>query len=396
MLARRRGASRITRDRVLVSPAPGVPGAVPFWKEGVGGPFELGRRIGQASRELAALSDARATLDCARTSISTRGGRESPGLRCAKRASALPTDRTVVVERFRDEIGDWRVCPDPVRPGARTVVDGARRATARLARPRVQSLWSDDGIALHFPDADAPPALADILVEPGELEDLVVQEVGSTAVRRSVPRNASPRAAHPAAPTRSAHAALAAAAEGAEPARGRAKVRLVPDRPRDLPGMPLRRVRPAGAARDPSRPVHPGARSRRGRDRVRLADGLVAPLRLRRDLHVRGRHAGGRAPRGRCRSTASSSASCSARRSFDLLDPGALAEVEGSLLRPPRNADELHDLLRRAGDLRDRELDAGFAETLVRERRAFRARASATRTRPSRPRTRGCTETHSA
>ena len=58
----------------------------------------------------------------------------------------------------------------------------------------------------------------------------------------------------------------------------------------------------------------------------------------------------------------------------DLLDPGALAEVEGSLLRPPRNADELHDLLRRAGDLRDRELDAGFAETLVRERRAFRAR----------------------
>ena len=58
----------------------------------------------------------------------------------------------------------------------------------------------------------------------------------------------------------------------------------------------------------------------------------------------------------------------------DLLDPGALAEVEGSLLPQPRNADELHDLLRRAGDLRGGELDAGFAETLVRERRAFRAR----------------------
>ena len=57
----------------------------------------------------------------------------------------------------------------------------------------------------------------------------------------------------------------------------------------------------------------------------------------------------------------------------DLLDPGALAEVEGSLRPAPRNADELHDLLRRVGDLRDDELDQGFAETLVRERRAFRA-----------------------
>ena len=58
----------------------------------------------------------------------------------------------------------------------------------------------------------------------------------------------------------------------------------------------------------------------------------------------------------------------------ELIDPGALAEVEGSLMRQPRNADELHDLLRRVGDLRAGELDAGFAETLVRERRAFRAR----------------------
>src|SRR5207248_7961445 len=104
----------ITRDRVLVSPAPGVPGAVPFWKgEGVGRPYELGQKIGATSRELSALDDAKALgrlrgefhLD-ARAAVNLLTFlREQEGA-----TGVVPSDRTIVVERFRDEIGDWRVC----------------------------------------------------------------------------------------------------------------------------------------------------------------------------------------------------------------------------------------------------------------------------------------------
>src|SRR5581483_2934754 len=104
----------ITRDRVLVSPAPGLPGAVPFWKgEGVGRPFELGQKIGAASRELAALPEPRA-LSRLRDDfhLEERAARNLlTFLREQSDATgAVPSDRTVVVERFRDEIGDWRVC----------------------------------------------------------------------------------------------------------------------------------------------------------------------------------------------------------------------------------------------------------------------------------------------
>ena len=96
----------------------------------------------------------------------------------------MPTDKTVVVERFRDEIGDWRICV--LTPfGGRVHAPWAMALQAKLRDTlslEVQSLWSDDGIALHLPDADAPPSLAELLVEPEELEDLVVQEVGRTAL----------------------------------------------------------------------------------------------------------------------------------------------------------------------------------------------------------------------
>ncbi|HYX88011.1 MAG TPA: DEAD/DEAH box helicase, partial [Gaiellaceae bacterium] len=98
----------ITRDRVLVSPAPGVPGAVPFWKgEGVGRPFELGEAIGATSRELVALSDRKA-LDRLRDefALDERAATNLLGFLREQEAAtgALPTDRTIVVERFRDEI----------------------------------------------------------------------------------------------------------------------------------------------------------------------------------------------------------------------------------------------------------------------------------------------------
>src|SRR6478672_3372574 len=178
----------ITRDQVLVSPAPGVPGAVPFWKgEGVGRPFELGQKIGAASRELSALKDAKATerlrgdyhLDprAARNLLTfLRDQQDATG--------AVPSDRTIVVERFRDEIGDWRVCI--LSPfGGRVHAPWAMAIAARLRESLgidAQSIWSDDGIALHFPESDTPPPLEELMIDPGEVEDLVVAELGDTAL----------------------------------------------------------------------------------------------------------------------------------------------------------------------------------------------------------------------
>ena len=104
----------ITRDRVLVSPAPGVPGAVPFWKgEGVGRPYELGEAIGATSRELVALPEAKALVKLRdEHSLDERAAQNLLTFLGEQQAAtgAVPSDRTVVVERFRDEIGDWRLC----------------------------------------------------------------------------------------------------------------------------------------------------------------------------------------------------------------------------------------------------------------------------------------------
>src|SRR6266508_401861 len=178
----------ITRDRVLVSPAPGVPGAIPFWKgEGPGRPFELGQAIGKASRELAALPDAKALARLTKEhSLDVQAAQNLITFLTDQQAAtgAVPSDRTVVVERFRDEIGDWRVCI--LTPfGARVHAPWSLALGARLRDSlglEAQSIWSDDGIAFHLPDADTPPPTEELLVDPDELEDLVVQEVGQTTL----------------------------------------------------------------------------------------------------------------------------------------------------------------------------------------------------------------------
>ena len=178
----------ITRDRVIVSPAPGVPGAVPFWKgEGVGRPYELGEKIGRASRELVARPDSRA-LTSLRDDYHL-DPRAALNLLTFLREQAaatgvVPSDRTIVVERFRDEIGDWRVCI--LTPfGGRVHAPWGMALAGRLRDSiglDVQSIWSDDGIALHLPETDAPPSTADLLISPDEIEELVVGEVGQTAL----------------------------------------------------------------------------------------------------------------------------------------------------------------------------------------------------------------------
>ena len=177
----------ITRDRVLVSPAPGVPGAVPFWKgEGVGRPYELGRAIGEFSRILISKPVQTRLTDLTNLGLSRFAAQNlSTFLEEQQRATGVvPSDRSVVVERFRDEIGDWRICI--LTPfGARVHAPWAMAVGAKLRDSlglEVQSIWSDDGIALHLPDADAPPATDLLLLTADELDELVLAEVGNTAL----------------------------------------------------------------------------------------------------------------------------------------------------------------------------------------------------------------------
>ena len=240
--ARRPGGSRRSRATACSSrPRPACPASRRSGRARVSAaPAELGEKIGKALARARALADD-AAIERVEAGVRPRRARRAEPRHVPPRAGGatgvVPSDRTIVVERFRDEIGDWRVCV--LSPfGGRVHAPWAMALRARLRDSLdldVQSLWSDDGIALHFPDADVPPPLADLLLEPDEIEDLLLGELAqSGAVRGAVPRERGPGAAHPAAPPGPAHAALAAAAEGAEPPAGRAALPAVPDRARDV------------------------------------------------------------------------------------------------------------------------------------------------------------------
>ena len=291
----------ITRDRVIVTPAPGAPGAVPFWKgDGIGRPAELGRAIGAFAREAVSREPDELAVEY---DLDRRAAENLVAYLREQQAATrvVPSDETIVVERFRDEIGDWRLCV--LSPfGGRVHAAWGLALAAKIRAERdleADAIWSDDGIVIHLPDADEPPPADLVLIEPDELEDLVVGELsGLGPVRRPLPRERLPLAADPPRLPRQAHAALAAAAEGAEPARGGAGLPPLPGHPRDLPRVPARRARPALARRAAARPALAPAQPGRGRDADRLALRLLAALRLRRHLHVRGGHAERRAARG--------------------------------------------------------------------------------------------------
>ncbi len=174
----------ITRDRVIVSPAPGAPGAVPFWKgDGVGRPAELGRAIGAFAREAV---DKEPEQLAAENDLDERAAKNLlTYLREQQEATrVLPSDRTVVIERFRDEIGDWRLCVlSPL--GGRVHAAWALALSARIRDEfglESDAIWSDDGIIVHLPDADEAPSSDLIMVEPDAIEDLVVRELSSSAL----------------------------------------------------------------------------------------------------------------------------------------------------------------------------------------------------------------------
>ncbi|MBX7188718.1 MAG: DEAD/DEAH box helicase, partial [Solirubrobacterales bacterium] len=174
----------ITRDRVIVIPAPGVPGAIPFWRgDGIGRPAELGEAIGAFARE--AVNADPAELEKTHD-LDPRAARNLIAyLKDQQDATrVVPSDQTVVVERFRDEIGDWRLVV--LTPWGGRVHAAWGLAIARKLRDHhgleADAIHSDDGIAVHLPDADEPPSADLVLIEPDELEDLVVRELGSSAL----------------------------------------------------------------------------------------------------------------------------------------------------------------------------------------------------------------------
>jgi ATP-dependent helicase Lhr and Lhr-like helicase len=174
----------ITRDRVIVTPAPGAPGAVPFWKgDGIGRPKELGEAIGAFVREAV---DRDPVELAGEYDLDERAARNLTAFLREQRDATrvVPSDRTIVIERFRDEIGDWRLCV--LSPfGGRVHAAWALALSARVRDEfglESDAIWSDDGIIVHLPDADEAPAADLVLVQPDELEELVVRELSGSAL----------------------------------------------------------------------------------------------------------------------------------------------------------------------------------------------------------------------
>ena len=218
----------ITRDRVLVTPAPGTPGRLPFWKgDQLGRPLELGRAVGAFVREVAALSeeDARLRLMTAGLDAWAAGNLLSYLDEQRRACGHIPDDRTILVERFRDELGDWRVVVHSPF-GAQVHAPWALALGARLSERYgmdAQVMHADDGIVLRLPDADlmgldlldddlggatgghdrldtafdseqAPVGAADVAFDRQEISGIVTEQVGGSALFASRFRECAARA----------------------------------------------------------------------------------------------------------------------------------------------------------------------------------------------------------
>ena len=187
----------ITFDRVVVHPAPGQPGRMPFWRgDGPGRPLELGRALGEFVRTIrgvdavARLRDEFGLDDWAAHNLVQYLDDQ------AEATGSLPDDRTIVVERFRDEIGDWRVCI--LSPfGARVHAPWGLALQARLGERwdvDVELLWSDDGIVIRLPAAIDEIPLADLQFDPDEIEDVLLERLPNSAMFASRFRECAARA----------------------------------------------------------------------------------------------------------------------------------------------------------------------------------------------------------
>ena len=372
----------ITRDRVLVSPAPGVPGAVPFWKgEGVGRPYELGEAVGAVSRELTALPDAKAKAKLRdEHSLDERAAQNLLQFLSEQAAAtgAVPSDRTIVVERFRDEIGDWRLCI--LTPfGARVHAPWALALAARIRESLgldANAIWSDDGIAIHLPDADAAPPSDLVMIDPEEIEELVVNEVGGSALFGARFRENAARALL--IPRRRPD-------QRTPLWQQRLKAQSLLQVARKYPAFPVILETYRECLQDvfdlPSlKRLLQGLRTRQ-LDLVDVETPSASPYSasLLFDYVANYMYEDDTPPAER-RAQALSLDRELLRELLgqeelrELLDADAVEEVEAQLRGDPRNPDELHDLLRLRGDLRPEEFDEAQAAVLEAERRAVRVR----------------------
>jgi len=386
----------ITRDRVIVEPAPGQTGKLPFWHgEGPGRPLELGRALGEFTRRMAGLEEsaARARLE-ADYGLDSRAANNLVQYLADQRhaTGVLPTDRDIVIERFRDELGDWRICV--LTPfGARVHAPWAlalRSLVSERVGYDVQAVWSDDGIVLTLADGDDPPDSASLVPDPEEVEERIIEELARSPLFASQFRENAARALL--LPRRRPGQRTPLFAQRLRAQKLMSIALQFPAFPmvmetyraclQDVFDMPaLREV--LGAAVSGEVRVHdvetatasPFARS--------LVFAYVAAYLYEGDSPAAERRA------------QALSLDLSLLRELlgeadlrDLLDADLVDEVEDQLqrrapLRRARNADELHDLLRHVGDLSLEELGersegdpAEWLEVLRTSRRAFPARVA--------------------
>ncbi len=190
----------ITADQVLVSPAGGQPGRLPFWKGDAPGRLaELGAALGAFCRELGATSPEQATARLRAGGLDELAARNLVSYLSQQREATgyLPDDRTLVLERFRDELGDWRLVlhsPYGSQLHAPWALAIAARLRERYGGMDVQALHTDDGIVIRVPDADDPPPAGIAMLDPDEVEQLVTAELGASALFASRFRECAARA----------------------------------------------------------------------------------------------------------------------------------------------------------------------------------------------------------
>ena len=190
----------ITHDRVVVSPAPGEPGKMPFWHGDTGGrPAEFGEQIGRMTRELMNMPRTVAFARLVEEHSLDENAAENLIRYLEEQATAterVPSDEDVLIERCRDELGDWRVCV--LTPyGTRVHAPWCMAVTSKLRAERgieVESMWSDDGFVLRLPENEEPLDASWLVPSPAELRELVLRQLGSTSVFAAKFREAASRA----------------------------------------------------------------------------------------------------------------------------------------------------------------------------------------------------------
>ncbi|MFN2387265.1 MAG: DEAD/DEAH box helicase [Thermoanaerobaculia bacterium] len=386
---------QITHDRVIVTPAPGEPGKMPFWHgDRPGRPVEFGRAIGALARELVA-----APRRSAAKKLRERHGLDDRAAHNlltylheqAAATGEVPSDRVIVVERYVDEIGDWRVCV--LSPfGARVHAPWGTAVAAVLRQETgadVEMIWSDDGMVFRLPESDEPPDVSRFLPDPDEVEDLIVRSLGDTSLFAARFRENAARALllprrHPgrrsplwAQRKRSADLLAVASRYGTFPMileTYRETLRDVFDVPALVELLRAARSRKLRVVTVDSRTPSPFAAS--------LLFSYVANFIYEGD-----------APLAERRAQALSVDQAQLKELLgeaelrELLDPEAIASLERERQRlagfPAKHPDAVHDLLLSIGDLTEAEVRArsepdapvrAWLEDLVLQRRAIRAR----------------------